>query len=166
MRALRTLGFAGLLLSIGRLALACECKPHLPVPEAFAASDLVALARVVNVADQNTWWRRLKDRLLPRPAEPTDMHSYYGRYGLDVTLEIRAAWKGPAKGTLHVFTGSGAGDCGFRFQPGATYLLYATAGNGFLTTSICHRTAPAATAGDDVQTLDRLTSRLSATSAP
>ena len=166
MSTLAKLGLVALLLGITRLGLACECTPHLSVPEELAASGVVALARVVKVADQNTWWRRLTDRLLPSPAEPTDMHSYYRRYGFDVTLEVRTSWKGPAKGTLHVFTGSGAGDCGFRFQPGATYLLYATAGDGFLSTSICHRTAPAVTAGEDIRALDQLKAIASSSSAP
>jgi hypothetical protein len=41
-----------------------------------------------------------------------------------------------------VSTGQGGGDCGYPFQVGTSYLVYATNDNGKLSTSICSGTSP------------------------
>ena len=79
-----------------------------------------------------------------------------------VTLEVSAVWKGPIARETVVFTGSGGGDCGYFFEPGKEYLVYATMPNGgspqivpanSLTTGICSRTAPLDQAGADLAAL-------------
>lgn len=77
-----------------------------------------------------------------------------------VTFEVDRAWKGPVTSTMTVYTGAGGGDCGYNFQQGADYLVYASQSqsdeflpaNAFAT-GICSRTRPIAQAGDDLAAL-------------
>ncbi len=57
---------------------------------------------------------------------------------------------------LVVYTGMGGGDCGYPFQTGTRYLVYASAGNGQLMTGICSSTAPEITAGSAIKELRAL----------
>lgn len=73
----------------------------------------------------------------------------------EVTFRVHASWKGVdvADRRIVVSTGHGGGDCGYNFEVGVTYLVYAHGGEGGLTTSICSRTAPAKTARADFDAL-------------
>jgi hypothetical protein len=52
---------------------------------------------------------------------------------------------------IEILTGFGGGDCGFPFQTGSEYVVYAYKNSdGRLETGICSRTRPLAEAGDDV----------------
>lgn len=58
-----------------------------------------------------------------------------------VTMEIQSAWKGTHTYKLIILTGRGGGDCGYRFEVGETYLVYAYQYNkSYLGTNICQRT--------------------------
>jgi hypothetical protein len=58
---------------------------------------------------------------------------------------------------ITVLTGSGGGDCGYRFERGRAYLVYAyTTPDGVLRASICSRTAPAEDAEEDLRYLRSL----------
>jgi hypothetical protein len=50
-------------------------------------------------------------------------------------------------------TGAGGGDCGFAFEVGQVYLVYATGATDDLRASICSRTRAAADAGPDLAVL-------------
>jgi hypothetical protein len=67
-----------------------------------------------------------------------------------VTLVVREPFKGVSSRVVEVGTGSGGGDCGFRFDVGSTYLVYAhrQQTTGLLTTGICSRTTHASRAPD------------------
>lgn len=80
-----------------------------------------------------------------------------------VTLQVNTAWKGSVARETVVYTGSGGGDCGYSFQQGVEYLVYASsvrAGtspqvfptNAFVT-NICSRTRPLSEASDDLVAL-------------
>jgi hypothetical protein len=76
-----------------------------------------------------------------------------------VTFETRAGWKGVRTRSVTVLTGWGGGDCGYPFERGSTYLVYAnrrrmgtTAG---LVTGICTRTAALSAARADLAALGR-----------
>lgn len=47
-------------------------------------------------------------------------------YGYNVTLEVLEAWKGIDEATVQVHTGFGGGDCGFNFEGGREYVVYAS----------------------------------------
>ena len=59
---------------------------------------------------------------------------------------VSESFRGPAIGgqNITVYTGMGGGDCGYQFNLGATYLVYASEYNGKLVTGICTLTSPAA----------------------
>ncbi|CAN5645100.1 hypothetical protein BH23GEM6_BH23GEM6_19490 [soil metagenome] len=75
--------------------------------------------------------------------------------GREVTLRIHAAWKGvdEASASVVVRTGHGAGDCGFDFERGTAYLVYAHDSGEGLSTSICTRTIAARSAQSDFEVL-------------
>ena len=65
-----------------------------------------------------------------------------------VSFRVLRAYRGQATGTVIVLTGTGLGDCGFDFETGKQYLIYADAIDGVdLFTSICTGTSPMEQAG-------------------
>jgi hypothetical protein len=59
----------------------------------------------------------------------------------EFTFEVTRTWKGTAeKKQITVQTGSGRGDCGYRFAIGGSYILYCYDEKGVLHTDICART--------------------------
>ena len=73
-----------------------------------------------------------------------------------VRLRVERFWKGSPPGEVHVVTGRGGGDCGYHFEVGESYLVYAhKTGEGGLGTNICQRTARLSDASKDLQALGR-----------
>lgn len=68
-------------------------------------------------------------------------------------------WKGIKDKMVTVETGLGGGDCGYGFQEGESYLIYAYRTNGEdgkpgpLRTNICTRTRPLSKAKGDIKAL-------------
>ncbi len=61
---------------------------------------------------------------------------------MQVSFENTRTYKGPQGEAVELRTGLGGGDCGFRFEVGKRYLVYAFADeSGELSTSICSGTA-------------------------
>jgi hypothetical protein len=79
-------------------------------------------------------------------------HSEGPQYGQDVRFEVAGYWKGLPLRTLEVRTGFGGGDCGYPFEAGKSYRVYAftvsrppsssapAAPVEYLSTNICSRT--------------------------
>jgi len=59
---------------------------------------------------------------------------------------VSESFRGPAivGEDITVYTGAGGGDCGYRFEIGTSYLVYADLVGGRLVTSICSHTNPVA----------------------
>ena len=72
-----------------------------------------------------------------------------------VKFDVAKSWKGVEKKTVLLFTGRGGGDCGYGFEKGESYLVYAF-GKDSLSTSICTRTRTLANAQEDLKALERL----------
>ena len=72
-----------------------------------------------------------------------------------VTFAVRESCHGIDRPWVDVLTGSGGGDCGFKFTERSTYLVYASRHprTGKLGTSICSGTKLASWAGDDLKKL-------------
>lgn len=73
-----------------------------------------------------------------------------------VTFAVAEAFHGVAGAQAQVSTGLGGGDCGYVFERGATYLVYAHRGakdDPKLYTGICSRTRPLADAAEDLDFL-------------
>jgi hypothetical protein len=71
-----------------------------------------------------------------------------------VILEVETVWKGPLRSTIEVFTAVDEGACGFNFNVGWRYLVYARASGDALQASSCTRTAVLSHAGEDLAALE------------
>jgi hypothetical protein len=73
-------------------------------------------------------------------------------------LSVSESFRGPAVAgqDVQIYTGNGGGDCGYRFQIGTSYLVYAHPEGDKLTTSICSRTGYCGTVASHHQTASRV----------
>lgn len=69
-----------------------------------------------------------------------------------IILDVVEAFRGVAGQRVEVDTGAGGGDCGYPFEVGMTYLVYASVAKDtqVLTTGICTRTKPVSGAQEDL----------------
>jgi protocatechuate 3,4-dioxygenase beta subunit len=121
------------LFGFGRQAAeACTCLAPGPPCQAFWDAAAVFVGRVESIAT-------------PSKPSPTARRA--------VTFSVLESFRGVSSARVVVDTGRGGGDCGYGFKPGATYLVYASrhSQTGELSTSICSRTRPIATASDDIE---------------
>lgn len=61
-----------------------------------------------------------------------------------VTVQVQTVWKGPVKPALVVLTARDDISCGFEFERGETYLIYAYGSETALRTNLCTLTQPLA----------------------
>jgi predicted small secreted protein len=107
-------------------ALACSCDTMPGVAGEIARSDTVFAGRVMKMAIE----RRVAEPGLPRETEV-----------LVCTFVVVARIKGIAEQKEVVLVTSTQGSaCGFPFEIGSKYLVYASVFRGELETSICRRT--------------------------
>jgi len=77
-------------------------------------------------------------------------------YMVKVTFKVENSWKGTLPKEVVLFTGRGGGDCGYRFEVGQDYLVYAYGKDlDHLSTNICQRTAPFSPNSEDLKILGR-----------
>lgn len=80
--------------------------------------------------------------------------SYFSGDPVSITFHVTEVWKGGPESQLTVRTAMGSESCGIEtFQVGQPYLVYAHKYNGELSTNICERTKPLASAAEDLQLL-------------
>lgn len=149
LRWCRAVGMTCLLLlfSIGSAAqceeLACSCLSPLALDEALVASDAVFIGTVEGLAEV------LEPLALSQDArEPT-----VGAPRRIVRLEVLGVWKGPRSEKAEIRTGLSTADCGFPFEVGETYLVFANDDEGRLSTGSCSRTAAIEAAIEDLLAL-------------
>lgn len=58
-----------------------------------------------------------------------------------VEFEVLGTWKGQTEAVVRVRTGLTDADCGFPFETGAAYLVFALGEPGDLSVTLCSRTA-------------------------
>ena len=58
-----------------------------------------------------------------------------------VKIAVQKYWKGKVSNEIKITTAKDSAACGFNFEVGKDYLVYATETNGKLSTNICSRTA-------------------------
>lgn len=68
-----------------------------------------------------------------------------------VTFKVFKTWKGPKKKQIVVTTTTDPAGCGFEFEKGKKYLVYASAEVKRLQVSLCSRTLPLEMADDDIK---------------
>jgi hypothetical protein len=74
-------------------------------------------------------------------------------YGYRVHFAVTRSWKGISTNTTEVTTGYGNGDCGYPFNVGETYVVYAYGMPDDLNAVICTRTAEVSRAVEDLSYL-------------
>ena len=116
----------------------CSCVPPGPPREALARADAVFSGRVVSVGE-------------PRGEDPGDP----GRPHVEVRIVPARRWKGAAADTVTVRTPPNGAVCGYAFEVGREYLVYADGAEGAdgLRVYLCSRTRPLADAGEDLAAL-------------
>lgn len=111
---------------------ACKCRPAPPPKEAAAAADAVLSGKVTSIEAA-------------------------GDNQLKVTIEVATSFKGDAAKTAAIYTANDGAACGYHFEKGKNYLIYARlSGEGadqLLRTGLCTRTRPIADADEDLKEL-------------
>lgn len=138
------------LLAAAPVAEACSCAPPGAPRTELEHADAVFSGRVVEV-------------------EPEEARLGFRR--LAVRFALDAVWKGvPAGDQVTVWTAEQSAACGYAFEPGEEYLVYAydaDAGEPTtheLTTNLCSRNAPLARAAEDLAALGEPRRRVAAES--
>jgi hypothetical protein len=72
---------------------------------------------------------------------------------VSVTFDVSDVWKGPAYRQISLVTPRDSASCGYSFQIGETYLVYATNQGAELTTNLCSRTNSISQAQSDLAAL-------------
>ena len=125
--------FGAVFLLPPQCAHACTCAMPPGSQDALAASDAVFSGEVVAV-EQGTSTAR--------------------SWGYDTaTLRVSEAWKGAGRGTLQVRTPSSGAACGYHFEEGREYLVYAYNGKQGFEVDACGATEPLSGAGADLASL-------------
>ena len=110
--------------------------------ESFERSSAVFSGRVIDVVDQS----RVNEQT-PR-GEDSNFLS-----GVKVRFEVSKIWKGKLEQQIVVTTSGSSASCGYSFQKGAEYLVYASAQEAKLQTGLCSGTKPLSQAQADLAVL-------------
>jgi hypothetical protein len=111
-------------------AAACSCVISPPPREALKGADAVFVGKVVGGLTTSPSSRGVLTHFL-----------------------VRSAWKGCWTSAVAVDGTAGGSNCGYSFEMGEEYLIYARRRDGELYTSQCTRTAPAREAMEDLAAL-------------
>lgn len=121
-----------LILFVAAEAQACSCRAPDPPKDEFERTDAVFTGVVVSIKDTGDFQKVVKLRLL-------------------------TVWKGPAVFVVEVLTGRDGVSCGFYFEVGTAYVIYAhQSDEGQLSTNICTRTNSTENAAEDLAFLEGL----------
>ena len=138
---------------ISRDGIACELCSCLPKPSPAVARDASAAVfsgRVVALLDR---------RVAPHDSTPEGSPRRDGESAyvakttrqLRVTIEVLEVWKGDIPARTEVYTANECCVCGFPFELGKDYLIYAgRASRGALAVSLCSRTRELSKADEDI----------------
>ena len=138
MTILLSIVFSLISISIGpATSHACSCVEPPSVESELERSDAVFSGEVLEVKEQKDFGDFMKKRVL---------------------FEVTDTWKGFSESQVIITTGSGGGDCGFEFQVGHEYLVYAVESTMYsdeseLVTIICDRTTELTSAQEDLAVL-------------
>ena len=144
-----TLVFTVLALAPACPAYACSCIQPPPPKESLAQAAAVFQGEVVEVGALEP---------VNGMVNTADM--------IQVTFNVNQVWKGEIAEVTTLTTAGSSASCGFEFQPGQSYLVYADLVEGQLNASLCSRTAPVDLAGEDLQALGEGTAPLPGEATP
>jgi hypothetical protein len=119
-------------------ASACSCMPTTP-QQSLKNSGTVFAGRVIDVVDEG--------EMRPEVSRPL--------LGFKVTFEVSTVWKGQPNRQFVVRTSDSSASCGYSFEKGKEYLVYASNQGSQLETGLCSGTKPLANARPDLAVLGR-----------
>jgi hypothetical protein len=117
-------------------ASACSCLPTTP-QQSLKNSGTVFAGRVIDVVDEGETRPEVSRPLL----------------GFKVTFEVSNVWKGQPNRQFVVRTSGSSASCGYSFEKGKEYLVYASNQGSQLETGLCSGTKPLANAQRDLAVL-------------
>jgi len=121
---------------------ACKCIQSTP-EQSFSRAKTVFSGRVVDVVEQSP-----VERQSPRGDEDPNFLN-----GVKVIFEVSEVWKGNNKRRLVVTTSDSSASCGYSFQKGEEYLVYASGEEAQLQTGLCSGTKTLSDARADLAVL-------------
>lgn len=138
-------GYSALLLSllidlaVGNKATACTCMPSPPPIIALTEADAVFEGVVIDIAVE------AKASENPNSISSNDL--------MRIRFRVLQAWKGLEVNETVVFTARDSASCGYVFQIGSRYIVYARSGERGLITGCCSRTSLVSKAHTDFRDL-------------
>lgn len=120
-------------------ASACSCIGGTPLCQAFFEGEAVFVGKVVSIDEETR-------QIQPAPGALSTVGYRVARF------DVVEGFRGINTQRVDVTTGTGGGDCGYAFQRGETYMVYAytDSATGRLATGICSRTKPLRDAANDL----------------
>lgn len=144
---------------------ACSCVADVTIPNNFTQHAAVFTGKVTRIADNYAPYFSTADYILDRLGNPNYFFYHFvrndeRRLGFSVFFKVINSWKGVEKSFVEVNTGRGGGDCGYTFEMGKEYLVYASYAYGipdnYWVTGICSRNATLPDATEDLNYLNSL----------
>jgi hypothetical protein len=114
-------------------AYACSCMAPRPPAEARDEADAVFTGTVTGILQQ--------------PVQENSDQPFL------VSFLVSQSWKGANGAELSVLTSGSSASCGYSFNQGGQYIVYATMQDGRLHTSLCSRTNALDQAAEDLAVL-------------
>lgn len=134
--------------TLGSTVWACDCDEGLLTPkEALEKADAVFLG----VVERNEVIGPIKKKDMEGVTGYGKWWAYY--LGKKATLRVFTVWKGAPLEVTEVKTTFEGTACGYNFEVGFEYLVYAHESDGALYTYLCSRTRPRWKAEEDLQFL-------------
>lgn len=126
------------------LSSACSCMPPGSVQEEQARSTRVFVGRVTHTEErsaevENGWLASAIQWIKGLFGAPPPRDTQYYPHIL-VTFYVLETFKGSSVSEVQLSTGMGGGDCGYPFETGKTYVVYAHGVEGDLGAGICSLT--------------------------
>jgi hypothetical protein len=142
---LRSFIILSLLVAPVERGIACSCATVAGVCDAAGQSAAVFSGKVTQISVQPA--------VMKAPGVPR-LEPAMRRVRLRVQEVLSGAYP---NGEIEILTGFGNGDCGYPFEVGREYVVYARKDrNGRLSTGICSRTRPVEQAAEDLQYIRRM----------
>lgn len=120
-------------------AQACSCLAPGDMIEEASGADAVFAGTVLRLVATD---RRADSPLMARIKRFFGMQVRYGPDQRRFALEVDEPFKGIEASTIEVMTSADSASCGYSFQVGRKYLVFAQHDEGRLNVSLCSATAP------------------------
>ena len=117
-------------------AYACSCALPGPLDEELINASAVFTGKVVKLAEPIGGIGPISS------ADP-----------IKVTFQVYTVWKGSVSQMTTITTARSGASCGYTFEKGGEYIVYADGSENSLSVSLCSRTQPFDTAEDDLAIL-------------